>query len=472
MRSTFSGIETTLRGLRTQQRAVDVINHNIANANTPGFSRQAAIITTTPPYTVPARNMAGTPGQMGTGSTVEAIQRMRAGFLDIQYRDQAQHLGDATARSRVYAAVEAIFNEPYETGFNGTLEQFWQAWHSVTQHPSDSAVRVTLLESATALADGLNSIRQQLQTERRAVANELRMQAGQINELAQRIAGLNAEISKVLGSGQQPNDLMDQRDLLLDQLRELTNASVVPVPGGAVNVYIGGRPLVDRVHASAIDATQDPISGDMTLTWQDDGSPVAVTSGTLNGLLHMHNVALPRIIGDIEAILDTLVAEVNAQHQLGYGLNDPAGPPPGRDFFEVLPNGDIRVSAALIADPSLVAVSAIAGTPGNADIALAIAAIRDKLTLGAGSASIGDFYQTLVARVGSEARQAINDERYQESLARMIDRRRQEVSSVSLDEEAANLVKFQHAYQAAARAMTVVDEMLDLLINRTGVVGR
>ncbi|MBX6342152.1 MAG: flagellar hook-associated protein FlgK, partial [Thermomicrobiaceae bacterium] len=189
-------------------------------------------------------------------------------------------------------------------------------------------------------------------------------------------------------------------------------------------------------------------------------------------LADMYNVALPRILGDLTALRDAIVDAVNTQHRQGYGLNDPAGPPPGRDFFEVLPSGDVRVRQDIVADPSLVAAASGAGLPGDASNAVAIANLRDALVASGGTATIGQFYQAMIARIGTETQQVETIRTNQEAIVNTVDRQRQEVSSVSLDEEAANLVKYQHAYAAAARAMTVVDEMLDKIVNGMGIVGR
>lgn len=472
MVSTFGRLETLLRGLEAQQRAVDVIDHNIANANTPGYSRQTAALATTPPYTVPAYNAPAQAGQLGTGVTVQAIQRVREGFLDLQYRSQVQQLGDAEARDGVYSQLQVVFNEPGPNGLNAALEQFWQAWQTLSNRPDDASARVALVQNASSLAASINGVRQQIETQRQTVFQDISMQVSQVNDLAKQIASLNDQISAVLGSGQQPNDLMDQRDQLLDQLSKLVGGTVVTTPDGATNVYLAGHALVNRDRVNAIAASIDSSTGNVQLTWQDDGSTVAISSGTVNGLLDMHTSVFPQVLIDIVNLRDTLVSQVNQLHETGYGLNDPTGPPPGRDFFEVLPNGDVRVVPAIASDPSLIAASGAAQTPGNADVAIAIANARNALTMNAGTASIGDFYQALVARLGSQAQAAASNNTNQDSLASTIDRRRQEVSSVSLDEEAANLVKYQNAYQAAARAMTVVDEMLDRLINNTGTVGR
>lgn len=468
---TVGRLETLLRALQTQQRAIDVANHNIANQLTPGYSRQVAMLGTTPPYTLPTLS-APKVGQLGTGVTVMSIQRIREGFLDVQYRTQAEQLGNATAQAEVYRFLETIFNEPDPSGVAAALDGFWHAWQEVVSRPEDVPTRTALVESSQTLANRINGVRNQVAQQRDITAQKIAVEVERINQIGHRIASLNAQISGVLGAGQQPNDLMDARDLLLDELSQFAGATTVVTPDGAINVYYHGRALVDRSRFEAIRLSQDAVTGELGVVWSSDGTAVKLGTGSVSGYLEMYNVILPRITADVEAFRDTLVNEVNAIHQTGYGLTDPGPTPPGRDFFEVLANGDIRVIPALIDDPSLIATSALPDTPGNSDVALAIANLREALTMDSGTTTINGFYRALVARIGSEAQRVESAKENSTTLAQSIDRQRMAVSGVSLDEEAVNLIKYQHAYQAAARAMTVVDEMLDQLINRTGLVGR
>ncbi|MDI3340323.1 MAG: flagellar hook-associated protein FlgK [Sphaerobacter sp.] len=468
---TLGRLETLRRALQTQQLAVDVANHNVANATTPGFSRQSPVLGTTPPYTIPTLN-APKVGQVGTGVTVLAIRRMREEFLDYQFRAHAEQLGMADAQSSVYHTLDVLLNEPSDTGFAAALNAFWQGWEELANRPEHIPTRQALVEVAQTLANRFNGVRAEVLKERSAVAQRLALQAGAINQIASQIARLNAQITSVLASGRQPNDLLDARDYLLDQLASSIDTTTVVTPDGAVNVYVAGHALVDRDRTDSVQLAVDPTTGNISFTWGSDGSAVAASLGSAAGLLTMHNTTLPSVLADLDALRDTLVAEVNGLHQTGYGLSDPGPTPPGRDFFEVLPNGDLRVLPALLSDPALIAAASAPGVPGNADIALAIAGLADKLTMLGGTSSINDFYAAVVARIGRETERTAGDRANLEALTRAIDRRRQEVSGVSLDEEALNLVTYQRAYQAAARAMTVVDEMLDRLINGTGLVGR
>jgi flagellar hook-associated protein 1 FlgK len=470
MASTFGRIETLMRGLQAQQRAVDTSSHNIANASTPGFSRQRVDLTTSPPYTVPSFNGSPAYGQIGTGVSVASISRMRDGFLDLQYRAQSQRYGEASARAGVYGQLEVVFNEPQTAGLNNAMDRFWSSWQSLVNNPDDPSTRAFVVEEASNLASNINRVRQQITMQRDNTVTALGGKIDEVNQIAHDIASLNQQISVVQGVGQQPNDLMDSRDQLLDRLSQLTGTSTVTTPDGSVNVYFGGRALVDRqsVNEIAVDSTGSTAK----IVWKSDGTDANASSGEIGGLLSMVNVDLPQALGEIDTMRDAIVNQVNGVHRTGYGLGDPAGVPPGRDFFEVLPNGDMQVRSEIADDPSKIAASGEAGVTGNADIALAIANVRYSRVLSGSTASISDYYNSMVARIGGKARQASSDSTNQDTLVQTIDRQRREVSEVSLDEEAANMIKFQHAYAAAARAMTTVDEMLSTVINNMGVVGR
>ena len=466
----FRALETAYRGLISQQRAVDTSNHNVANANTPGFSRQRVLFTPTAPYTVPAFNRSALAGQVGTGATVAAITRVREYVFDFQLRVQSEALGDASTRVTTYTQLEGIFNEPGENGLGALLDRFWRTWQAVTNQPEDLAARASLVQESTTLAANLNRIRQQLGQLREDLIQKLTLQTGEVNSIAERVAALNAQITAAIATGQNPNDLVDQRDLLLDQLAQFTGVTARTLPNGAVNLYLGGYPLVDQDQSFALKVVIS--GGTASIAWQASGSAAAIQRGSLTALLDLHNTVVPGLLAQVESIRDALANKVNALHQTGYGLTDTLPPPPGRDFFEILPSGDLRVNPALVSDPALIAASSAPGAPGNNDVARQIADLRYALVMNSNTATVNDFYNALIAKLGGDSRQAQVAKENQETLVQAIDRQRQEISAVSIDEEMANLVKFQHAYQAAARAITAVDEMLDRIINGMGIVGR
>jgi|DewCreStandDraft_1066081.scaffolds.fasta_scaffold00058_48 flagellar hook-associated protein 1 FlgK len=571
MRSSFFGLETGLRALLAQQQAIDLTGHNIANANTPGFSRQVARLEATTPYPVPAFNRMSSAGQMGTGVIAGSIERMRDLFIDMQLRTELAAQGDWTITRDMLARVEAVMNEPSDSGLNALLNRFWDGWQDVSTSPQNLSVRASLVERAAGLAEAFQRQHSQLRTVQSDIAEQVAISLRQFNSLLDRLAALNVQIVGVTNTGNQPNDFFDRRDQLLEELSKLAKVRVTIAPDGAAIVQLGSALLVDRdqVHhlTSAVDS-----SGTLEIRWANEPGAPVISGGELAGLLRLHNETIPEYLERLDAVARLLIESVNSAHAAGYDLNGESG----RPFFAGSGAGDIAVADAIVADSSRIAAASTPGASGDGSRALAIARLRDDATildaatalrpgtalpgvpgvtltgvevtgappgarftltrtasgqltmtdgnstsqtvtladLPSGGAQIINFslfgvtlvvrsdtsasatadqlatalqgqiataaakgsanslYQALIVRLGIDGRTAQEMSANQDTLVQHLQRRREAVSGVSLDEEATNLVRLQHAYQAAARFITAVDQMLDRLINNTGIVGR
>src|SRR3954447_10337906 len=439
--STFLGIQTALRGLMAQQRALDTAGHNVANANTVGYSRQEAVMTPASPQTLPSGSaVAGGIMQLGTGVDVSAYRRIRDGFLDLQYRAQNMNLGDNAAKGRVLEGAELALAEPGDNGLATMMGKLWNAWSDVANAPESVPAREALVQQANLVASALQRLDADFQAvgaQASAEYTSLAGAGGEVANLATEIVQLNATIKGVVGSGGQPNDLLDRRDALLDKLSSLAQVSVTDLGGGAISVSFGDAAL--------------PLVNDTTINW-----PQALTSpgGRLGALLTIAGPTgtIASYRSDLNAVAKQLADSINALH-------NPGGT--GTNFFSYTAGSEAS-TLAVVVTPAGVRTSST-GAPGGNDIALAIAALRG------GAAENG--YNSLVSRIGSE----VGDARRQESTSQVLvdstEDRRQSTSGVSLDEEMTNIMRFQRAYQASARALSTMDEMLDVLINRTGRVG-
>jgi flagellar hook-associated protein 1 len=437
MTSAFFGLQTSLRGLLAQQQAIDVTGHNIANANTAGYSRQEAVLEPTQPYLIPANSVNNGHGaQLGSGVDVAAIRRVRDQFLDLQYRAQQMNLGDATARTTSLDQAELAFAEPTDDGLAAQLTRFWDAWSDVANAPDDAGARSALVTTAQTLtttfrtvSDQLTTVAQQAQDEYDAITGA----NGDVANMASELADLNRAIGDAVFRGQQPNDLMDRRDQLIDRLSQLAQVSVTDTGDSRYRVDFGGVTLVDP----AIPAGY---------TW-----PQTLTrpGGKLGALLDLASPTGP-VLGyrsQLDAVAADLVRNVNALH---------ASTP----FFDT--TGTTAATISVVATTATVQTGS-GGAAGENDVAQAIAELRGGTT--------DQAYQALVARIGTESQAAMRAQSTAQSLVDAIDNRRQSVAGVSLDEEMTNLIRFQRGYQASARTMTTMDEMLDTLVNRTGRVG-
>jgi flagellar hook-associated protein 1 FlgK len=447
--SSFYGLQTSLRGLLAQQRSLDTTAHNISNASTQGYSRQEAVLTASPATDIPAGMLwNGGGAQLGSGVDVLAYQRVRDTFLDLQFRGQNSVLGEQNARSEALDRAELTLAEPGENGISKRLSEFWDAWSALAGSPADPAAQGSLLAKGAALADAFASVRSQLQLSQSDAAAEYAdltrasapgVAPGEIEATAREIAGLNDTIKKFVTAGDTPNDLMDKRDQLLDKLSKYGQVSTTVNADGTVDVAFGG-------------VATPPLVGGTTVNWS--GPPAGWSpGGRLGGLMSLSQPGgdIDSFITELDTIANTVATSVNGALA--------AGTPP---FFTGNSADTIAVNPAAQAAPQL-----LAGGPGAASDENAAARAVEALRGGAADKA----YRAFVARMGTEVADADRKTSNAQVLVDSVEDRRQSVAGVSLDEEMSNLVRFQRAYQASARAMSTMDEMLDVLINRTGKVG-
>ena len=472
MRSTFGSIETTLRGLRAQQLALDTTGHNISNANTPGYSRQTADMAATDPYAVPTMNRYQIAGQIGTGVTVTQIRRMRDQFVDRRTQYENSALGYWDTKQRNFSHLEVTLAEPadLETGsrIGYPLNDFWSALQQLgnANRPDNIAVRSVVREKANNLCDSIRGTYRQLTTLQTDISAEIAVKIGRINSLADQIAGLNAEIAKITAVGDNPNDLLDQREVLVGELSTLTAISIQSDELNRYSISISGMLLVAGDTSYHMD-----VQDDGSVVWAHNGIDVYFTNGEIRGLMEMRDVEVQHYIDSLHQFTETLILEFNAQHRAGYGLA------PGStdiSFFQGTDASDITLDAAIL-DPvnglNNIAAS-LTGEVGNGENALLLAGLIKEAPLIDGTTTLSDFYDSLIAKLGVDAEKAKVTYANQKTLVGHLKNMQESVAGVSLDEEMANLIKFQNAYNAAARMMTAIDEVLDKLINGTGVVGR
>jgi flagellar hook-associated protein 1 len=467
--SAFFGINTALSALSAAQAQLDTAAHNTANASTDGYSRQRVRLVASAPFSLPAFNKSGLPGQIGTGVSVAAIERARDSFLDVQIRTQEQSSGYWDARRDELSKVETIFPEPSDSGLGTVMSRFWSAWQDVAADPTSNAARAALTEQASSLAARLNRDAGQLTTVANGIDGEVSARVGEINDIASQLAGLNDQIQRVVVSGDNANDLSDQRDLLLDRLSTMLPVVVEPQADGSVTVLVGGTDLVNHGMSRPITAATNP-SNHIEPQWSD-GSAVALGSGQLAALVEVRDTTLAGYQTSLNTLAKGVADAVNALHQSGTDTTGAAG----LAFFTYSAGnvaGSLAVNAAIVADPRLVAAASGPNALGDGSMAGKIADLRSALLFGSGSQTASDMYAGLISRIGSDTRQGAEMSANQALVVDHLQRRRESISGVSLDEEATDMIRFQHAYQAAARVITAVDEMLDQLINRTGIVGR
>lgn len=446
--SSFFGMQTSLKGLLAHQRMLDTTGHNISNASTQGYSRQEASLQASRAVQLTLTNGVNSVGaQLGAGVDVTGFRRVRDQFLDSQYRAQNTNLQEWAAKTNALDSAELSLAEPGENGINAQLSKFWNAWSDLSKAASDPSAKQALIQTAHGLTDSIQSVRAQMvaaQDMAKGQYDSIAADGGEVDKIAQELAGLNKVISQSMTNGEVPNDLFDRRDLLIDQLSGYGQVSVENLDGGSMNVS-----FVDRTTGTAY-----PIVSDRTAEW--DGPPAGAWNpgGQLGGLLAVGKTpggTIDGYLSQLDQITTSLATAVNDAY--------------GGEFFTVgTPAGKtIKVADALQANPTSVTSGTGTGAASN-DIALKISQLR-------GNASVDGAYKAFVSKVGGDLNESQRMQGNAQILANSVENRRQSISGVSMDEEMSNLVRFQRAYQASARAMSTMDEMLDVLINRTGRVG-
>jgi len=467
MPSGLLGLDTALRALLASQQAIDVVSHNIANVNTPGYSRQQPVLAAERASMVPEASRGTQTSQVGGGVRLVEIRRVADRFLANQVRLQNHALGEWEAVYDGLQGLQAVVGEPSDVGLAAEMDAFWGSWSDLASDPQNTALRSALLESGRRLASKFQSLTEQLTIARQSINEQVAHAVQKVNELASGIATLNVEITRILGVGDTPNDLQDQRDRLLDELSTLINVGIAQEENGAISVFVRGHHIVWQSDAARIvtDAALDP--GTLSIVWEDDSTSVDVSGGRLAGLVRAREDLIAGLQSDLDAMAAALASQVNALHRDGFGLDGTTG----LDFFSGTTAGHLKLSEALDHTDKL-ATAAQPSAPGDGSIALQISLLADARVMEGGSASINDYYRKTVGRLGMAAEHARHGLESARILADHLEQRRQRLSGVSLDEETVNLVQYQRAYQAAARMISVIDEMLDRLINGTGRVGR
>lgn len=461
-----SGISIALQAVLAHSQALEIVEHNVANASTPGYRRQKALLGTAAPSPIVASEHGIGAGQRGGGVIVEKIQRFNLEFFDARFRSVSSEAGNWSAQSEVLSQLEPLLAETTEDGLLPKLDQFWAGWQKLSTDPTDTSLRTVLLDDAGSLANALNrraTQTRQLRAEQNLVVAD---RVNIINSLADQIAQLNAEISRVLSVGEQPNDVMDKRDLALDQLAELTGSVSFNQKNGEVMVSVGGHVLVMGHDTFKLHTQPNAVDSSVVDVYWSDGQKLNPPGGKLKGTLEVRDDVLVNQLAGLNALASGLINQVNAIHRTGYGLNNATN----MDFFSGTNAGDIVVNPLL--DNASIATSSGASQAGNSDIALQIANLKTVKAMKAGTATLNEFYNSQVTDLGVVTKRAA-DNSYQHGLvAKALGDQRESAVGVNLDEEAAEMAKAQKAYQAAARVLTAYDDLLDLVINRMGLVGR
>ena len=460
----FQALEIGKRALLSHQFGLQTIGHNIANVNTPGYSRQRVEISSTYP-------LATTLGIVGTGVRVHDIRRIQDLFLGQQFREDNKSLGQWRYKEKIMDQVESLISEPNDNTLSDLLNKFWDSWADLSTNPNSVSSRVAILEQANLVVNSFHQTAKQLDSLRDSVDSDLVNMTAEINRLSKEIGNLNEQIKTMELGGVKANDLRDARDFLVDQLSEYIDVNTIEQKNGGMTVFIGAMALVDGPDHLEIAPKVLNRDGKLEheLVWKGTDVKIKNLNGQLKGLIDSRDKIIPSYMEELDVLARTIIEEVNAIHRSGFGLNGTTGV----NFFEtsLLTAAGIRINPDLASDPGRIAAS-LSGEVGDNRIALAICDLKDRAVMVNGSTTINDFYNGFVGQLGMEAREARSFTKNYELLLNQTENSRQAVQGVSLDEEMTNMVRCQHAYDAAARVITTIDQALDTVISKLGIVGR
>ncbi|MDE0564609.1 flagellar hook-associated protein FlgK [Exiguobacterium sp. B2(2022)] len=506
MGSTFMGLETARRSLTTHQWALQATGNNVANASNPGYSRQRLTLGMTEQLSV---NFGGTKaGQFGTGVRGETLARIRDLMIDQQYRDESVKNAFYATKEAAFGRMEDIINEPSENGLAKSLDLFWASLQDLSVNPDDTGARSVVRQRAMTLTETFNYMSSSLTK----VQDDLKAEAGvvskKINDLLTKINNVNRQIGDAEPLGVLPNELYDERDRYMDELSQYIEFERVPVDylngetrGNSqrvaegridIQITVPGNPnpikLVDGITGGVGEMTESAYRAadaatSETMTLQD------MPNGKLRALVEMYGSqsgpeaadgAYTKMLKDLDEMASVFATAFNNAHMTN---KDASGTDGRNDFFvnsgtntnTDIKASNIEVNETFMSNLDLIAASKD-GNIGDGSGALELARLKEMALSFAGSAktttSIGKYYQNVIGNMAVEASQNANLAKSTFALLSSSDQRRQSVSAVSLDEEMTMMIQYQHAYNAAARNITAVDEMLDKIINGMGVVGR
>jgi flagellar hook-associated protein 1 FlgK len=462
----FGALSLGQRALQTQQQGIEVAGRNLANVHNPAYARQRLQVQS-------LAAASDSVSSLGGGVDVATISHVRDQFLDRHLQVEAGVTGFLKARQQALEYAQASLGQTIarpaegaedaaaaagQTGLAAALADLFDAFQGLSAKPGDATERFQLLQKAQDLAGRFRQTDQRLEALRVSLDDGLSDGVTAANQLLQAIAQLNREIALAEGGGQTTaNDLRDARQAKLEALGELVKVDAVARDDGAVDIALGGVSFVVGGELRNTFETYDPGDARRLLRGRDGEIPLTLTGGRLLGTLTARDEDVRTLRASLDQLAGLLISEVNAVHRGGFGLDGTTG----AEFFTGSGAGDMQVNSALVADPVKVQAAGAAGARGDNRVALALAQLASKGLTALGGMTFSQDYDRLVAEVGETLAGVKAQMADQQPLTEMLQRRREAVGGVSLDEEMTELVKYQRAYQASARLISTIDQMFD-----------
>lgn len=457
MAGTFSSINTALTALRYQQVALDIASTNVANVGTDGYVRRRVVGETLGAASGPA--LWARSNDTASGVQTSRVDRMTDALLDVRVRREHGRQAYLDMRALSMARVETGLAEPGDNGVANALGKFRAALGDAGNAPGSDAARSQVLAAANTLVDAINLQATHVNDEISDQQAHLDAGVTEINTLVKNLAETNRTISAAKAGGSDTTTLMDARDAIALRLATLTGAKATEGADGLMSVTLDGKELVTGFDSATLKATAGPPATTFELDPDATGATVTLTNagvgGDLGATAELLDNDLPQYLADLAVVAQDLADHVNAQHNAGY---DAAGTA-GGDLFSYTAGDVLATLKVQITDPNELALSEVPGGGKDGNNAAALSK----------SVDVDDSYQRLVNGFGSKVNSAKQLADNQQALTKQVDNAREQLAGVSLDEETVNMVSAQRAYEAAARVMSTIDQVLDTLINRMAV---
>ncbi len=449
--SGISTLQIAKDALLSHQAAISTTGTNIANANTPGYTRQRPIFST-----------------LGQSVKVLNIERIYDQFLGVQINERMHSLGCSEAKQDGLGRIEMIFDEVGDGGISELLNKFWNAWEDLSANPSGQTERLSLVSVSQSLTSKFRAYGDQILSLQHDANSRIDNLVQQVNRDISDIADINGRIATTPKDDSSMNDLRDKRAELLSGLAEIVDFHYLEDSSGSINIYLSdGMFLVEGVQTGELGVVPGNHVNTLfyDVVFKDDADKVvinnAITGGKLKGYLDVRDTEAESYMTSLDDVAASLVVEVNTQHKQGYDMNQNLG----EKFFDSTKTEarNMEVSAAIVTDINKIAASATVNSDG--DNAGVVGALRDELLMNEGNATINGYFDSVVWRIGQDAADANRAFDHHTNLLTQMTNKREAISGVSIDEEMINLIKYQNGYNAAARLCSVASQLADTLIN-------
>lgn len=424
MPSLMGTLHSAASGMTANQTAIQTTSHNITNLNTPGYTRQRVEQKASRPYSQIGYNSSMGPGQLGTGVQVTDITRIRNTFYDFQFRSESHSYGEISVRYDYYKNIENIFNEPSDNAISSSLNKFFNGWHELSKDPNNVGAKNIVIENGKFLANNisqsyskLGELKENIDKQTSDILNDVNSMLGSLKELEENIKVVQA-------TGKSPNDLMDERDRILDDLSFKLNIQNDDVKAAMAD----GKVTLDELEK--IDA-----------------------SGEISGALKMAK-ELDSYMNDLKTLAKGIADSVNNIYNDGLGADEVKG----LFVFDEDKNPMLSINEEILNDSSKLQMTT--------DKALKLFNLKDeKVNINGKDITINNYYNSIIEKLGHATQNVVREEKNQSQLMLSIDNSRLSVSGVSMDEEMINLIQFQHAYNASAKVISTIDSLLDVVVN-------